>query len=99
MFLASIGIASATPFGKWWAPLLPLNLWGDEGLHVVHGKPIPCPQLKQPGNPSKQEVDDHQKEVEDALADLYRRNAPKFYKEGTYNAELEMWPRDAPFKQ
>ena len=96
LWLASYGLPTIACVGKWWAPWLPLTLFEDEGVHVVHGKPLPCPTITTPGKPTKQEVEAYRARYEVALGDLYFRNAPKFYKEGTYDPELEIWPRDCP---
>ena len=45
---------------------------------------------------TKEEVEAYRAKYEVALCDLYFRNAPKFYQEGTYEPELEVWPRDCP---
>jgi len=94
--LALKGIPTIACFGQWWAPWLPLTLGEDEGVHVVHGSPIACPELQEPGKPTKEEVEAFRQRYEVALCDLYYRNAPKFYKEGTYEPELEVWSRDCP---
>lgn len=96
LWLSSFGLPALVFAGKWWAPWLPLTLWGENGFHVVHGTPIPCPKLKTPGQPTPDEVESYRQEYEESVLDLYRRHAPTFYKEGEFESELEIWPRDCP---
>ena len=54
--LNDYGIPTVTGFGKWWAPWLPANIGDDQGVHIVFGKPIPCPKIETPNRPTQQEV-------------------------------------------